>query len=207
MKQIYIHGLGQTPESWNKVITQLNAAENSVCPNLAELVRGREATYQNLYAAFCAMVDEISGPVKLCGLSLGGVLALNYAIDHPEKAEGLILIAAQYKMPKKLLKLQNCIFRLMPKSMFLQMGFGKNDFFKLCNTMMELDFSNSLHKVSCPVLVVCGDRDKANKKASIELAQHLPNAAYREISGSGHEANVEAPEELAKVISSFFENQ
>lgn len=204
MKQIYIHGLGQTPDSWNKVVSQLNAAEYSICPNLAELVRGNEATYQNLYAAFSKLCDETGETVNLCGLSLGGVLALNYAIDHPEKVESMILIATQYKMPKKLLKFQNVIFRFVPKSMFLQMGFGKNDFFKLCNTMMELDFSESLQKVSCPTLVVCGDKDHANKNASIELAKYLHNAIYQELCGSGHEANVEAPENLANVISSFF---
>ena len=37
--------------------------------------------------------------ICLCGLSLGGVLALNYAIEHPEKIKGMVLIATQYKMP------------------------------------------------------------------------------------------------------------
>ena len=203
MKLIYIHGLGQTPDSWNQVVSQLNAAEYSLCPNLAELVLGNEATYQNLYSAFSGLCDGIGGTVHLCGLSLGGVLALNYAIDHPEKVESMVLIATPYKMPKKLLKLQNVMFRFMPKSMFLSMGFGKNDFFKLCNTMMELDFSKSLQKVSCPTLVICGDKDHANKHASIELANNLHNAVYQELCGSGHEANVEAPENLAKAIGSF----
>lgn len=202
--QIYVHGLGQTPDSWNNVVSQLNAAEDSICPSLAELIRGKEATYQNLYAAFSALCDETGEPVNICGLSLGGVLALNYAIDHPDKVESMILIAAQYKMPKKLLKFQNVIFRLMPKSMFLQMGFGKNDFFKLCKTMMELDFSKSLQKVSCPVLVICGSKDNANKNASKELANRLPNSVYHELCGTGHEVNAEAPENLAKAIRSFF---
>lgn len=203
MKQIYIHGLGQTPSSWNKIVSQLNSAEYSICPNLAELVRGKEATYQNIYSAFSAVCDESGETVNLCGLSLGGVLALNYAIDNPEKVGSLILIATQYKMPKKLLKFQNAIFRFMPKSMFHQMGFKKDDFFKLCNTMMELDFSKSLQKISCPTLVVCGEKDNANKNASIELANLLSNATYQELSGAGHEVNVEAPEILAKVINAF----
>lgn len=50
--------------------------------------------------------------------SLGAVLTLNYAIDHPDKVKALVLIAAQYKMPKKLLKVQNMLFHLMPNSAF-----------------------------------------------------------------------------------------
>ena len=47
-------------------------------------------------------------------------------------------------MPKKLLKFQNMLFRLMPNSMFKQIGFKKADGINLCNTMSELDFSDSL---------------------------------------------------------------
>lgn len=98
MKQIYLHGLGQNPDSWSKVIEQLENAEHSMCPDLSELVQGHDTTYQNLYAAFSAMCDEIEEDICLCGLSLGGVLALNYAIEHPKKIKGLVLIATQYKM-------------------------------------------------------------------------------------------------------------
>lgn len=204
MKQIYLHGLGQNPDSWSKVIEQLEAAEHSMCPDLSELVQGQDTTYQNLYAAFSAMCDEIEEDICLCGLSLGGVLALNYAIEHPEKIKGLVLIATQYKMPKKLLRVQNAIFRFMPKSMFQQTGFGKSDFLKLCNTMMELNFSDSIDKVSCPTLVIYGEKDHANKNASIELANMLIDAELQVFNGVGHEINIEAPDKLEETLRVFF---
>ena len=204
MKQIYLHGLGQNPDSWSKVIEQLEAAEHSKCPDLSELVQGQDTTYQNLYAAFSAMCDEIEEDICLCGLSLGGVLALNYAIEHPEKIKGLVLIATQYKMPKKLLRVQNAIFRFMPKSMFQQTGFGKSDFLKLCNTMMELDFSDSIYNVSCPTLVIYGEKDRANKNASIELANMLIDAELQVFNGVGHEINIEAPDKLEETLRVFF---
>ena len=204
MKQIYLHGLGQNPDSWSKVIEQLEAAEHSMCPDLSELVQGQDTTNQNLYAAFSAMCDEIEEDICLCGLSLGGVLALNYAIEHPEKIKGLVLIATQYKMPKKLLRVQNAIFRFMPKSMFQQTGFGKSDFLKLCNTMMELDFSDSIYNVSCPTLVIYGEKDRANKNASIELANMLIDAELQVFNGVGHEINIEAPDKLEETLRVFF---
>lgn len=204
MKQIYIHGLGQTSDSWNKVIEQLENVEHSICPDLAELVQGQEITYQNLYAAFSTMCDAIEGDISLCGLSLGGVLALNYAIEHSEKVKSLVLIAIQYKMPKKLLQFQNVIFRFMPKSVFQQTGFGKADFLKLCSTMMELDFSDLIYKVTCPTLVLYGEKDRANKNASIELANILTNAELQVIHGAGHEINIEAPEQLTEALRNFF---
>ncbi len=204
MNPIFLHGLGQTPASWDKTIACLNL-DRADCPDLRALVSGGEATYQNLYAAFSARCDGMDGTLDLCGLSLGGVMALNYAVRHPGRVRSLVLIAAQYQMPKKLLRFQNMIFRFMPSSMFQQTGFGKADFLKLCRTMMALDFSDSLSKVTCPALVLCGEKDSANKKAAIALAERLPQARLQIIPGAGHEVNTQAPEALAKTLRDFYD--
>ena len=52
MKQIYVHGLGQTSDSWTKTIDILQTTDYSLCPNLPDLVHSKEVTYDNLYAAF-----------------------------------------------------------------------------------------------------------------------------------------------------------
>ena len=206
MKYIYLHGLGQTPNSWDSVIKLLNATEHSICPNLAEFVQGKNVTYHTLYSAFKTMCDTIQEPLCLCGLSLGGVLSLHYAIEHPQKVKALVLIATQYKMPKNLLKFQNFLFRFMPKSMFEQMGFGKSDFLHLCKSMMKLDFSKSLYKISCPVLIICGEKDTANKNASLELSGILANGKLELLDGVGHEVNIEAPKKLAEVMGEFYDS-
>lgn len=204
MRQIYLHGLGQTPDSWEKTIARLGTAGCSLCPDLAQLVQGQEAVYPNLYGAVSRVCDEWDEKVDLCGVSLGGVLALDYAIRRPEKVHSLVLIAAQYKMPEKLLKLQNALFRLMPRSMFQQTGFGKAEFLQLCRSMMKLDFSGSLQQVSCPALIICGEKDSANKKAAAELAGALKGARLQVIPGCGHEVNAEAPERLAEALQDFY---
>ena len=183
MKFLYLHGLGQKPDSWNRVIKETKVSESSVKLSLAEMLEGKSATYKELYSAFSSECDKVNDEIVLCGLSLGAVLALNYAIDHPDKVKSLVLIAAQYKMPQKLLKVQNMLFHLMPNSAF-----------------------NKMHKVSCPVLLICGEKDTANKKTSKELCQYLNNACFHELAKTGHEANIEAPEELAIVLQRFYDN-
>ena len=140
MKYLYLHGLGQKPDSWNKVIKETKVSESSVKLGLAEMLEGKSATYKELYSAFN------------------------------------------------------------------KMGFKKADVISLCGTMAELDFSDSLHKVSCPVLLICGEKDTANKKTSKELCQYLNNACFHELAKTGHEANIEAPEELAIVLQRFYDN-
>lgn len=94
----------------------------------------------------------------------------------------------------------------MPNSMFKQTGFTKADVISLCGTMAELDFTESLHNVSCPVLIVCGEKDNANKKASKELACYLSKSSFYELLKTGHEVNIEAPEEMAMVLQKFYDN-
>ena len=206
MKYLYLHGLGQKPDSWNKVIKGTKVSESSINLSLAEMLEGKSATYKELYSVFSSECGKEKGGIVLCGLSLGAVLALNYAIDYPDKVKALVLIAAQYKMPEKILKVQNMLFHLMPNSAFNKMGFKKADVISLCGTMAELDFRDSLHKVSCPVLIVCGEKDNANKKTSKELCHYLNNSCFHELMKTGHEANLEDPEELAIVLQKFYDS-
>ena len=71
--------------------------------------------------------------------------------------------------------------------------------------MAELDFSDSLHKVSCPVLIVCGE-GQCKQKTSKELCHCLNNSNFHELMKTGHEANIEAPEELAIVLQKFYDS-
>lgn len=153
-----------------------------------------------MYRSFCEYCDKFSEPLNLCGLSLGAVLALNYAIDFPKKVKSLILIAPQYNMPKFLLKVQNVLFKFMPESQFEDIGLTKKDFITLTNSMADMDFTNGLENVSCPVLVLCGEKDNVNKKAAIKIAEKLSQSKFSTIENSGHEVNIDNPKGLAKAI-------
>lgn len=201
MKYLYLHGLGQTSTSWDNVIKETEVADDSISLSLNDM---KHATYDELYSSLTKECDQYDD-IVLCGLSLGAVLALNYALDYPNKVKKLVLIAPQYKMPKFLLKLQNIMFKLMPASNFDSIGFKKEDFISLCASMAQLDFSHSLDKISCPVLVVCGEKDNVNKKAAKELVNHLKDAKYLELLNTGHEANIESSKELAVELNKFYQ--
>lgn len=202
MKYIFLHGMGQNSSSWNKTVSFLSDFCDSVCPELSDFFTEGSCYYGELYATFCDYCNQFSEPINLCGLSLGAVLALNYAIDFPQKVGSLILIAPQYDMPKFLLKVQNVLFKFMPEKQFADIGLKKKDFITLTNSMSEMDFTSGLEKVACPVLVLCGERDNVNKKAAVKLAKKLPNAKFGIVKNSGHEVNVDNPQGLAEEICS-----
>lgn len=204
MPYIFVHGLGQTPECWKTVVSALELPQSGICPDLPALVRNRTVCYADLYSSFCELCDGFSMPLHLCGLSLGGVLALQYAAEHSERVASLVLLGTQYQMPKRLLSVQNMVFRVMPKKIFGEMGFAKEDVMRLCKTMASIDLSSTLPRITCPVLVLCGEKDRANKKAASELAARLPNAELKIIPNAGHEVNTEAPAALVELLKPFF---
>ena len=203
MISIFVHGLGQNSSSWGEMLLFMGESNQMYHPDLFDLVKGQELTYKNLYAAFSEYIDEFLEPVNLVGLSLGAILAMNYTLDHPEKVQSLVLIAPQYKMPKLLLKIQNIVFQFIPKSSFQKLGSSKSDFIRLTESLIDLDFRQGLKRIGCHTLVVCGEKDKANKRAAEQLAAKLSNAEILIVKGVGHEINTEAPEKLASLLKDF----
>ena len=93
----------------------------------------------------------------------------------------------------------------MPEFMFKKIGAGKKDLINLSDSMKKLDFSSRLKNINCPVMVICGKRDNANKKASISLSKIISRAEFSSIEKSGHEVNLQAPKRLAEVLNSFYD--
>jgi pimeloyl-ACP methyl ester carboxylesterase len=201
MDTILIHGLGQGPDSWGNIPESLDGNGQVLCPDLALLLKeAGEPSYPALYRAFVDWCRPFPGSLALCGLSLGAVLALHYTLNHPDRVRALALIAPQYKMPRGLLKLQGVLFRAMPENAFAGAGLGKKEMISLTASMASLDFTPRLGELSCPLLVACGEKDGANKKAALKLAKLVPGARLVLVPGAGHEVNRQAPEALAGLL-------
>ena len=50
MINVFLHGLGQTGASWEKTISLLPEDGDCRCPELSQLLGGKQASFQNLYA-------------------------------------------------------------------------------------------------------------------------------------------------------------
>lgn len=86
MKNILIHGLGQNSKDWDTIKNELETRGiSSVAPDLFDLAKGRKLDYPTVYQAFSELCESYQDKLNLCGLSLGGLLALNYAIQYPKK--------------------------------------------------------------------------------------------------------------------------
>ena len=207
MTNILVHGLGQTEQSWDKVIEELSKNNIEVSnPNLFNLAQNYQINYENIYRTFADYCDSFKDKINLCGLSLCGILAIDYAIEYPEKINSIVLIGTPYEVPKKMLKLQNFIFKFIPKKTFDSMGISKNDFINLTNSMYNLNIKSKVSKIKCSTLVLCGEKDNANIKSAHYLSENIKNAKIKIIENTGHIVDEENPNELVKLLIEFWEN-
>ena len=202
--KIFVHGSGHKATSWEKTISYMTNNEDIVCPNLSSILEGKEASYENLYSSFEKYCNEFDGQIHLCGLSLGGILALNFALDFPQKVKTLVLIGTPYKVPKVAFSFQNIIFRFLPKSIFETMAFDKKNTFALGDTMKNLDFSDRVKNIKCPTLILCGKKDSANMKSADYLSQSIRSAELKIIENTGHVVNEENPKALADILNEYY---
>ena len=203
-KTILVHGSGHKAASWKETISYLCHREDILCPELSAILDGREASYSSLRTAFAAYCAQADGPVNLCGLSLGGILALDYTLEHPEAVKTLVLIGTPHKVPKAAFALQNVVFRLLPQSTFASMAFDKKNTFALGNSMRDLDFSGQVSAVQCPTLILCGEKDRANIQSARFLSQNIRGAQLQLIAQTGHVVNEENPSALAERLNEFY---
>ena len=198
MKTIILNGLGQTADDWKEIMEK--ASSNVECPKLFSLSES-DITYSNILTGLEKRYADMAEPLRICGLSLGALLALDYTIRHGDKVASLILIGVQYKVPSLLIDFQNLVFRCMPNNAFEKIGISKKDTIKLAHSMRSLNFSDKLNEIMCPVSIVCGEKDSANLKASKKLKELLPRAELCIIPGAGHEINKCAPEAVAAILN------
>lgn len=195
---VFWHGLGQSAGDWKETI-RLSSCPEADCPELFSLAENG-CTYTEILQGLEKRYAEEKEPFRICGLSLGGILAIDYALRHRSKVSSLVLISVQYKVPTLLIDFQNILFACMPGKVFEGTGLAKGNMIKLARSMRSLDFTGRLREITCPVNVLCGEKDTANLKAAKELKEKLPQARLHIIPGVGHEVNTCAPEAIAAIL-------
>lgn len=202
MALVFLHGLGTGPEAWEPQVAALARGGEAFAPRL-QLDGGftieREAD---------RILHELpTGPLDLCGLSLGALVALRMALDEPERVRHLVICAGFASLPRRFRALQaavGTIAALVPARARGELGhLDPAAIRSVFCAGRRFDVSGELGRLTVPALVLVGERDRANLDLSRALAAALPDARLEVIPEAGHVANVDAPERFNEIVGSF----
>ena len=200
MKLIFLHGLGQDASSWRAIQEELSNWESEA----VELFPNKTNTYQDCKEDLLNHLRSQQGDFVLIGLSLGAILALELSDQDLPHLRGLVLSGAQYKLGNNLIyKLQNWIFKFLPKKVFEKQGADKVQMLGVLKDLSQLDLTQQAKSCQLPTLILCGNQDKANLTASQELHALIQQSEFTVIPDGGHTLNTGKAQEFAQALVTF----
>ena len=204
MKLIFLHGLGQSAESWKEVrnlLTDYPSEAIELFPSgVSNYQQAKERVYQHL--------AQETEPFILVGLSLGAALALELSSYDLPNLQGLVLSGCPLKLAGNILfKIQLMIFKLLPKSFFEKQGADKTLMVGVSEELKTLDLTQIAQNCHYPSLLICGSKDLPNLISMRKLYQLLPQAQFQIIPDGPHTLNTAKPKEFAEKTKSFLETQ
>ena len=205
-----LHGLGQTPQSWQDQVTAMPAGFKAVAPWLRGLRPGRAQEFSVEGAAddVLALLNQHGvEQMSLVGVSLGAMVALDAAIRSPETVSHLVLAAGQVNPPKSVMRMQRLVFSMVPAKRLASMGVEKKRFLQALDQAATIDYRSRLGLVTARTLVIVGADDKANLTAARDLAAGIPGARLEVIPGVGHQPNVEDPAAFNALVWPFLADE
>jgi pimeloyl-[acyl-carrier protein] methyl ester esterase len=94
---VMIHGWGMHGGVWGPVLEPLAAAFRLHLVDLPGLGHSQSITPYTLEKLSAAVAQSVPDTVAVCGWSLGGQVALRWALDKPEQVNNLVLVGATPK--------------------------------------------------------------------------------------------------------------
>ena len=202
MKLIFLHGLGQSAESW-KEVQELLADYPS---EAIELFPSGVATYQEAKERVFQHLALETEPFVLIGLSLGAALALELSSYDLPNLQGLVLSGCPLKLAGNILfKIQLMIFKLLPKSFFEKRGANKALMVGVSEELKTLDLTDIAGICPYPTLLICGSKDKPNLSSMRSLHKLISKSQFQIIPDGPHVLNKEKPKEFVEKTRSFLE--
>ena len=202
MKLIFLHGLGQSADSWKEVQDLLADYPSEAI----ELFPTGVGTYQEAKECIYQHLSEETEPFVLVGLSLGAALALELSSYDLPNLQALVLSGCPLKLAGNIpFYIQSLIFKLLPKRIFEKQGADKSLLVGVSEELKTLDLREIAKNCSYPTLLICGSQDKTNLKSMKGLQQLIPNSQIQIIPDGTHVLNRAKPKEFAEITRSFLE--
>ena len=229
---VFLHGVGSDRAVWLRQLVHFGQERRAIAldyPGYGDSDPATEDTSRDDYAAAILAAMSQLGVYRahICGLSLGGVVAIAMHAAAPERCASLILADTFAVHPEG-------------RAIYDRSVAGSNDMRALADSRVDVllaqpadpkvrsevvetmagidpaayrigaravwlaEQSERASAIRVPTLVLCGSQDRVTPPAlSHVLAQSIPGAQQAAIEGSGHLGNIEKPAEFDTLVGAF----
>ena len=202
MKLVFLHGLGQSADSWKEVQYLLADYPSEAL----DLFPSGVGTYQEAKERIYQHLSKETEPFVLVGLSLGATLALELSSSEIPNLQGLVLSGCPLKLAGNIpFYIQLLIFKLLPKSIYEKQGADKALMVGVSEELKTLDLREIARNCPYPSLLICGSQDKPNLSSMKAIQELIPDSQFEIIPDGPHVLNKAKPKEFAELTRSFLE--
>jgi pimeloyl-ACP methyl ester carboxylesterase len=233
----FLHGLGSCGEDWS---LQLPIVAVDYAVLTVDLPGHGRSSKQSTWPRISCFAEDIAdlirtlglGPTHVVGLSLGGTVAMQLALDNPEVVNSLTLVNTFAKLHSG----SSGFFRKLVRIAYVALGqmdqvgqwvaaglFPEPDqeilrqaaaeriasnprgaYLRAIWAATRFDIRDRLHEINAPTLVVAGELDQTvSMEAKVELAGNIPGAHLVVIPDSGHATPLDAVDEFNRTLLEF----
>ena len=232
MPIVFLHGVGSDKSVWHPQLDYFGGQRRAIAfdyPGYGDSDPAPGGTTRDDYAAaiLSAMSELGVERAHVCGLSLGGVIAIALHHAAPERCASLILADTFAKHPDGQAIYQRSTaasgdMRAMAEArtdVLLAQPADPAVRTEVIETMARIDpaafrigaeavwiadQAPRAQAIRVPALVICGAEDTITPPAlSHALVQIIPGARYEEIANAGHLTNLEQPDAFNAAVEGF----
>jgi len=232
---ILIHGGGDSSRAWLQNAAELSRYYQVYLPDLPGFGRNKAIDEDFALSSYVTFVEDFSrslglGHFHLVGHSLGGGIALNYALKFPHRIRRLVLVSSLclgreiafwarifslpifYRIAKKTVvsifraigwlvrKLNFPLGKVTPPSLF-RMSIGKSIMTVRGQTTV---LANQLSELLMPTLLIWGAKDNIVPVCHARLAaERIPDCQVRVFQNSGHSVYRHRIREFSSLLVRF----
>ncbi|MGN2431575.1 alpha/beta fold hydrolase [Pseudomonas syringae] len=237
---LLLHGLGSSCQDWEYQIPALAAHYRVIVMDMRGHGRSDKPherySIQGMSNDVEALIEHLRlGPVHVVGLSMGGMIGFQLAVDQPELLKSLCIVnsAPQVKVRSLgdlwqwarrwtlsrvvgMTTLGHALGkRLFPKPEQAELRrkmaerWSKNDkraYLASFDAIVGWGVEHRLARITCPTLIIAAEHDYTPVSLKEDYVKRLPNARLVVISDSRHATPLDQPEPFNRTLLEFIES-
>lgn len=230
---VFLHGVGSDKSVWRPQLEHFGEQRRTVAfdyPGYGESAFQPDATRDDFARSILDAMSALEIPrAHICGLSLGGVIAIAMHAIAPDRCASLILadtfachpegqaihdrsIAASRELGMRELATSRVAALVADGAHADLLGDVIETMAAIDPAAYELgaaavwlaDQRERVRDIRCPTLVICGSEDRITPPSlSEDLKDRISGASLVEIAGAGHLSNAEMPAVFNRVLDAF----